>query len=301
MSDYSKTTNFTAKDSLATGDANKVIKGSEHDTEYSNISTAVGTKSNKVSSATNNNLLTMDANGDLKDSTIATNGSGTITATLTGNVTGNLTGNVTGNVTGDLTGLASTATKLVDTNAADALTVVTTASAANNVRVTNAATGNAASVSVTETNSDLDLTRNGTGEITVDATPIYGMVILDTPVSLATDTSTTATGNTPVDLSAHGSITGTAVKAILNVYVDQLSGGSTGASEIVVGEGGETLTTFVHRAVYANAPTITSNDSNSNQITVNLASGEIFDYAILQTGTAPTSRTVRIYLAGYYV
>lgn len=44
MSDYSKTTNFTAKDSLNTGDANKLIKGVDHDTEYDNIAIASATK-----------------------------------------------------------------------------------------------------------------------------------------------------------------------------------------------------------------------------------------------------------------
>ena len=44
MSDYTKTTNFTAKDALTTGNAAKVIKGSEHDTEFDNIATAVATK-----------------------------------------------------------------------------------------------------------------------------------------------------------------------------------------------------------------------------------------------------------------
>ncbi len=41
---YTKTTNFTAKDSLASGDPNKVIRGSEFDTEFNNIATAVATK-----------------------------------------------------------------------------------------------------------------------------------------------------------------------------------------------------------------------------------------------------------------
>ena len=99
MSDFSKTTNFTAKDSLASGDPNKVIKGSEHDTEYDNIATASATKADKVTSATDHNLLMMDASGNLEDSTIATNGTGTITATFVGNITGNVTGNLTGNVT----------------------------------------------------------------------------------------------------------------------------------------------------------------------------------------------------------
>jgi len=44
MSDYSKITNFTAKDALLTGNPNKLIKGSEHDAEYDAISTAIASK-----------------------------------------------------------------------------------------------------------------------------------------------------------------------------------------------------------------------------------------------------------------
>ena len=45
MSNYTKSTNFTAKDSLPTGDTNKVIRGSEFDTEFNAIVTAISTKS----------------------------------------------------------------------------------------------------------------------------------------------------------------------------------------------------------------------------------------------------------------
>jgi hypothetical protein len=45
MSNYTKSTNFTAKDSLPTGDTNKVIRGAEFDTEFNAISVAVATKS----------------------------------------------------------------------------------------------------------------------------------------------------------------------------------------------------------------------------------------------------------------
>lgn len=44
MSDYSKTTNFSAKDSLSTGDPDKLIKGSLFDTEFDNLATASATK-----------------------------------------------------------------------------------------------------------------------------------------------------------------------------------------------------------------------------------------------------------------
>ncbi len=44
MSDYNKATNFTAKDTLPTGNAGKIIKGTEIDTEFTAISSAVASK-----------------------------------------------------------------------------------------------------------------------------------------------------------------------------------------------------------------------------------------------------------------
>lgn len=49
MSDYTKATNFTAKDSLTTGDPSKIVHGSEIDTEFTAIETAIATKSNIAS------------------------------------------------------------------------------------------------------------------------------------------------------------------------------------------------------------------------------------------------------------
>ena len=44
MANYTKTTNFAAKDALASGNASKVVKGTEIDTEFTNIQTAMATK-----------------------------------------------------------------------------------------------------------------------------------------------------------------------------------------------------------------------------------------------------------------
>lgn len=44
MSNYTKSTNFAAKDALASGNAAKIVKGTEIDTEYNNIATAIATK-----------------------------------------------------------------------------------------------------------------------------------------------------------------------------------------------------------------------------------------------------------------
>jgi hypothetical protein len=44
MSDYTKSTNFASKDNLSSGNANKIVKGTEIDTEFNNIATAIATK-----------------------------------------------------------------------------------------------------------------------------------------------------------------------------------------------------------------------------------------------------------------
>ena len=49
MSNYTKTTNFTAKDTLPTGNAAKIIKGADFDTEFDALVTAVASKANSAS------------------------------------------------------------------------------------------------------------------------------------------------------------------------------------------------------------------------------------------------------------
>lgn len=49
MSNYTKTTNFAVKDTLASGNPAKIIKGSEINDEYDAIATAVATKSDIAS------------------------------------------------------------------------------------------------------------------------------------------------------------------------------------------------------------------------------------------------------------
>ena len=45
---YTKTVNFSAKDSLPSGDANKIVKGTEINTEFNNIETAISTLTSTV-------------------------------------------------------------------------------------------------------------------------------------------------------------------------------------------------------------------------------------------------------------
>lgn len=49
MSNYTKSTDFASKDSLPSGNASKIVKGTEIDTEFNNIATAVATKADTAS------------------------------------------------------------------------------------------------------------------------------------------------------------------------------------------------------------------------------------------------------------
>jgi len=49
MSNYVKSTNFATKDTLPAGDSNKIVKGTEIDTEFNNIATAISTKADTAS------------------------------------------------------------------------------------------------------------------------------------------------------------------------------------------------------------------------------------------------------------
>jgi hypothetical protein len=49
MTDYTKATNFASKDSLASGNAAKIVKGTEIDTEFNSIATSIATKADLAS------------------------------------------------------------------------------------------------------------------------------------------------------------------------------------------------------------------------------------------------------------
>jgi len=91
MSNYTKSTDFASKDSLASGNANKIVKGTEIDTEFNNIATAVATKADSASpsfsgTATFNALSTASATitggsiTGITDITVADGGTGASTA-----------------------------------------------------------------------------------------------------------------------------------------------------------------------------------------------------------------------------
>jgi len=67
MSNYSKSVNFAVKDTLQSGDPNKIVSGAEIDTEFNNISSASTTKIDKVPAAQTNNVAKFTATGAIAD------------------------------------------------------------------------------------------------------------------------------------------------------------------------------------------------------------------------------------------
>jgi hypothetical protein len=74
VSDYTKSTNFASKDNLSSGNPLKIVKGTEIDTEFNNIQTAIATKADLASP-------TFTGTPTLPSGTIATTQSSTDSST----------------------------------------------------------------------------------------------------------------------------------------------------------------------------------------------------------------------------
>ena len=68
MTNYAKSVNFAVKDTLTSGDPNKIVSGAEIDNEFNNIASSSTTKIDKVPAAQTNNLAKFTATGAIADS-----------------------------------------------------------------------------------------------------------------------------------------------------------------------------------------------------------------------------------------
>jgi hypothetical protein len=80
MTDYTKSTNFASKDSLPSGDPLKIVKGTEINTEFDNIATAVATKADNASATLTNVTISSGTITGITDLAIADGGTGASTA-----------------------------------------------------------------------------------------------------------------------------------------------------------------------------------------------------------------------------
>jgi len=190
MSNYTKSTNFATKDNLTPGDPLKVVRGTEIDTEYNNIATAIATKTDNASAAITGGAIdattvgaTTPATGSF--TTLAASGTTTLAGALVGAVTQaafntvSTTLNVGGAATAVNLGAATgTATVNNTTLAAKAITASTTLAVTGTSTLTGAVTATAgvsgpitsSSVSITGGSitgiTDLAVADGGTGAST---------------------------------------------------------------------------------------------------------------------------------------
>lgn len=60
MSNYTKNTDFAVKDALSTGNPAKLVKGTEIDTEYNNIASAISSKADAANAALTGTTTAVD-------------------------------------------------------------------------------------------------------------------------------------------------------------------------------------------------------------------------------------------------
>jgi hypothetical protein len=161
MSNYTKTTNFASKDNLSPGNPLKIVKGAEIDTEFNNIQTAVGTKTDNASANITGGTIT-----GITDLAVADGGTGASTATAALN---NLLPSQTGN--------ANKYLQTDGTNATWDAVSLSTADITGTLPVANGGTGVTSST--------------GTGSVVLSNSPTLVTPALGTPAS---GTATNLTG-----------------------------------------------------------------------------------------------------------
>jgi hypothetical protein len=176
MSNYTKTTNFASKDNLSPGNPLKIVKGTEIDTEFNNIQTAVATKTDNASANITGGSIT-----GITDLAVADGGTGASTATAALN---NLLPSQTSN--------ANKYLQTDGTNASWDAVSLSTSDITGTLAVANGGTGVTSST--------------GTGSVVLSNSPTLVTPALGTPAS---GTLTNATG-LPISTGVSGLGTGVA-------------------------------------------------------------------------------------------
>ena len=219
MSNYTKTTNFATKDNLSPGNPLKIVKGTEIDTEFNNIATAVATKTDNSAAAITGGTIV-----GITDLAVADGGTGASTAA--------------GALNNLLPSQTSNANKYLQTDGTNATwdaVSLSTSDITGTLAVANGGTG------VT--------TSTGTGDVVLSNSPTLVTPALGTPSALVgTNITGTASGLTAGNVTTNANLTG-AVTSVGNAT----SLGSFSSANLL---GALTDETGTGSAVFATSPTL---------------------------------------------
>jgi len=219
LSNYTKTVNFATKDNLSPGNPLKIVKGTEIDTEFNNIATAIATKTDNSSAAITGGTIT-----GITDLAVADGGTGASTAAAALN---NLLPSQTSN--------ANKYLQTDGTNATWDAVSLSTADITGTLPVANGGTGVTSST--------------GTGSVVLSNSPTLVTPALGTPASgVATNLTGTASGLTAGNVTTNANLTG-AVTSVGNAT----SLGSFSSANLLAALTDETGT---GSAVFATSPTL---------------------------------------------
>jgi hypothetical protein len=193
MSNYTKATNFATKDTLPTGDSGKIVKGTEIDSEFNAIASAISSKADTASPTFTGTPAAPTASSGTNTTQLATTA---FVKSAVDTATGSLGTMSTQNKTAvDITG--GTVVGITDLAVADGGTGVSTI-AANAVVLGN---GTSAIQTVVPSTSGNVLTSNGT--TWTSATPSLGVGQGQTWQSVTRTSGTTYTNSTGKPIALH--------------------------------------------------------------------------------------------------
>ena len=259
MSNYTKTTDFAAKDTLPGGDTNKVVRGTEFETEFDAISTAIATKSDTASPTFTGTVTipTVDINAGAIDGT-AIGASSAAAGTFT-----NLTASGTVNFNGaTISNLGTITTANLDGGTIDNAVIGGSTAAAGSfttLAASSSITVGGAAVLTTVTFSNLDA-----GAVTTS-----GETFTDSDTQIPTNAAVKAHVQAVIPTLSVTESSVTAHQAALAIAASQLSDVTSTATELNLVDGSTADTVVNSKAViYGAAGQITANELDVDNIQI---------------------------------
>lgn len=259
MSNYTKTTDFAAKDTLPGGDTNKVVRGTEFETEFDAISTAIATKSDTASPTFTGTVTipTVDINAGAIDGT-AIGASSAAAGTFT-----NLTASGTVNFNGaTISNLGTITTANLDGGTIDNVVIGGSTAAAGSFTTV------AASSSITVGGAAV-LTSVAFSNIDAGAITTSSETFADSDTQIPTNAAVKDHVEAVIPTLSVTEASVTAHQAALAIAASQLSDVTSTATELNLVDGSTADTVVNSKAViYGSAGQITANELDVDNIQI---------------------------------